>query len=50
MPEPDVKISLWISAAQNRELERIADESGRSKSDLIRDAISALIGMMSHAS
>lgn len=41
----DPQVATRISPAALRELEKIAKSTGRSKADLIREAIQALIGM-----
>ena len=45
----DVIISSQVPAAMNQELEKIAKETKRPKSDLIREAISSFIGMYKNA-
>lgn len=47
--ESDVIYSVRVSEAIDRELDKIVDGTGRTKSDLIREAITALIGMMRNA-
>ncbi len=37
------KLILWISGKQKKELEDLAKTLGRSKSDLVREAIARLI-------
>ncbi|MFH1015499.1 MAG: ribbon-helix-helix domain-containing protein [Chloroflexota bacterium] len=49
-PSPEeAPISVRINPAQLKELERLAKETGRSKSDLIREAINQLIGVYNAA-
>ncbi len=42
-------VSVRLSQAQQRELDRIARETGRSVSELIREAIAVLIGAYNNA-
>jgi len=37
------KLILWISEKQKKELEKLSQTLGRSKSDLVREAIARLI-------
>lgn len=48
MPE-DVLVSVRIPAAMDEELEKLSEELQRSKSELLREAIAALIGMFRNA-
>ena len=41
----DVLISVKISQAQKKQLDKLANETGRSQSELVREAIMALIGV-----
>lgn len=41
----DIAVATRISPAALKELEKIAEQTRRSKADLIRDAILAYIGM-----
>lgn len=41
----DALISVKVSQAQKRQLEKLADETGRSPSELVREAIMALLGV-----
>jgi len=41
----DVLISVKISQAQKKQLDKLADETGRSQSELVREAIMALFGV-----
>ena len=45
----DATLRARVSKAVDRELEKIAKETGRKKSDLIREAVTAYIGMYRHA-
>lgn len=45
----DVIISAQVSSALNDELEKLAKETKRSKSDLIREACISLVGMYRNA-
>lgn len=49
MPGNDATIRARVSRAVNGELDKIAEETGRKKSDLIREAVIAFIGMYRHA-
>jgi predicted DNA-binding protein len=49
MPEPDVMLTFRASYAIDKQLERISEETGRNKSDLIREAVVAFIGMYDNA-
>jgi len=40
-----VSISVKISAAQKKKLDELADKTGRSQSELVREAIMVLIGV-----
>ncbi len=39
----DEKLILWINGKQKKELEKLSKSLGRSKSDLVREAISKLL-------
>ena len=41
----DALISVKISQAQKQQLEKLVDESGRTLSELVREAIMALLGV-----
>jgi len=41
----DALISVKISQAQKKQLDKLVDESGRSLSELVREAIMALLGV-----
>ncbi|GAI25858.1 unnamed protein product [marine sediment metagenome] len=41
----DVLISVKINQAQKKQLDKLADETGRSQSELVREAIMALLGV-----
>ena len=45
----DVTVSVRLTSAVGQQLEEIANEMGRSKSDIIREAILILIGMYNDA-
>lgn len=42
------KLILWISEKQKQELENLAKELGRSKSEIVREAISKLLKKYNH--
>lgn len=46
----DVVITVRLPVAMDEELSKLSAELGRNKSELIREAIAALIGMMRNAS
>ncbi len=39
----DEKLILWVNGKQKKELEKLSKSLGRSKSDLVREAIAKLI-------
>ena len=41
----DVIISVKVSQAQKKQLDKLAGETGRSQSELVREAIMALLGV-----
>lgn len=45
MPGNDAMLRVRVSKAVDKELDRIAVETGRKKSELIREAVIAFIGM-----
>lgn len=49
MVERDPILSVRLSPAQERELDKIAEETGRSKAELVRESITVLIGMYKNA-
>lgn len=46
----NILITLEITTAQNEELKRLKLETGKKKSELIRDAINAMIGVYKNVS
>ena len=49
MPGNDATLVVRVSISIDKELDRIAHETGRKKSELIREAVLALIGMYRNA-
>lgn len=49
MPGNDATLRARVSKAVDKELDQIARETGRKKSELIREAIIAFIGMYRNA-
>ncbi len=41
----DILISVKVSQAQKRQLDKLTDETGRNISELVREAIMALLGV-----
>lgn len=41
----DVLVSVKISQAQKKQLDKLVDETGRSQSELVREGIMALLGV-----
>lgn len=49
MSDADVMLTARVSSAVDNQLSLIAAETGRTKSDIIRDAVIAFIGMYDNA-